>query len=91
MKLIGTVIYNDVCKNVQMIISYYPQNAETNELYDYLTCLYPFGYGTNLPQYFVNEEDFRYIVHEGLETPKFDKFKTVLEEYIDNEKIKMKL
>lgn len=71
---IGTIIYNSNNQNMQMIISYYPLDKKTGEKFEYLTCLYPIGYGTELPQYFVNSSDFKYVVHEGLKLDYFDNF-----------------
>ncbi|WOO89862.1 DUF4176 domain-containing protein [Mollicutes bacterium LVI A0078] len=85
MKPIGTVIVNRELNNMQMIISYYPTNKENGKRYQYLTCLYPLGFTTDLPVCFVNEEDIELIAHTGLETVDFDNFAKALDEYIKTE------
>lgn len=82
MKPIGTVIINKKENNLQMIISYYPSNKDDGKRYDYLTCMYPLGFSPDLPLYFVNDEDFDLVAHEGLETADFDKFSLALDEHI---------
>lgn len=76
---IGTVVYNSNTENLQMIISYYPIDKETGKQFEYLTCLYPYGYGPDIPYYLINKSDFKYIVHEGLEMAYFDKFASEVE------------
>lgn len=76
---IGTVVYNSNTENLQMIISYYPIDKDTGEQFEYLTCLYPYGYGSDMPYYLINKSDFKYIVHEGLEMVYFEKFASEVE------------
>lgn len=84
MKSIGTVVLNKKENNLQMIISYYPTNKGDGKRYDYLACMYPLGFSTDLPVYFLNKEDFDLVIHEGLETVDFDNFTTALENYLEN-------
>lgn len=86
MRSIGTVIYNKKNEGLQMIMSYYPTEVNSGIQYEYLTCSYPIGYGDDLPTYFVNESDFDYIVHEGLESNEFDKLADAITKYINNSK-----
>lgn len=88
---IGTIIYNSKNQNLQMIISYYPIEKKTGEKFEYLTCLYPLGYGSELPQYFVNSKDFKYIVHEGLKLDYFDDFANEVTKIISNKSEKEKI
>lgn len=81
---IGTIIYNKNNKTLQMVISYFPSSKETRERFDYLTCLYPVGYGNELPKYLVNEEDIKYVVFEGLKMDYFDDYINEVKILVEN-------
>lgn len=81
-KPIGTVVTINDAPTMYILISYYVMDTEKKEQYDYLACIYPLGFGNDLPQKFLNDKDIQYIIHEGLETNNFDNYIKLISEEI---------
>ena len=74
---LGTILKPKKESREYMIIGYYPLNQETNKLYDYATCLYPYGIAEK-KLFLINNSDIEEIHFYGEQSPKLAKFRKEL-------------
>ena len=76
---LGTIVVLKNGKRKIMITGRYQIKADTNELFDYLGCLYPEGIINADMNFLFNNEDINKIVHKGYSDEEDENFKSELE------------
>lgn len=76
---LGTIVVLKNGKRKIMITGRYQIKADTDELFDYLGCLYPEGIINADMNFLFNNEDINEIVHKGYSDDEDENFKSELE------------
>jgi hypothetical protein len=83
---IGSVVLLTDGEKTLMVYGRKQIHGETNELYDYVGCLYPEGNISPEYTYLFNHEDINEVVFTGYECDDETEFISILHEYDNNER-----